>query len=202
MAVTRERFEQGMTYDEYKAQMTRNKERFEQTEARFEPDAETVALLRRLPGTINVLVLAEDWCGDVINNLPLLGKLAQASGGKLNLRIFLRDQNDDLMSQYLNQGKFKSIPVFAFFDENMRQIGVFIERPASVTAERDRRRRALFAEHPEWGSPDVPLGELPQGVQEQVQAAMLKIREELFDFSNAEVVREIRAILEPVATAA
>ena len=26
--VTRERFEQGMTYDEFKAQMTRNQERF------------------------------------------------------------------------------------------------------------------------------------------------------------------------------
>ena len=33
MAVTKERFEQGMTYDEYKAQMTRNRERFDANEA-------------------------------------------------------------------------------------------------------------------------------------------------------------------------
>ena len=30
--VTRERFEQGMTYEEYKAQMTRNRERLEGNE--------------------------------------------------------------------------------------------------------------------------------------------------------------------------
>ena len=29
MAVTRERFEQGLTYDQYKAQMTRSRDKFE-----------------------------------------------------------------------------------------------------------------------------------------------------------------------------
>ena len=66
------------------------------------------------------MVLAEDWCGDVIANLPLLGELAQASG-KLNLRVFLRDQNLDIMDQYLKEGKFRSIPVFAFFDQDFSQ---------------------------------------------------------------------------------
>lgn len=29
---------------------------------------------------LHVLVLAEDWCGDVIANLPVLGRLAAESG--------------------------------------------------------------------------------------------------------------------------
>ncbi|HLG50435.1 MAG TPA: thioredoxin family protein, partial [Chloroflexota bacterium] len=66
MAVTRERFEQGMTYAAFKAQMTRNRERFEENERRFTPDPADLAVFQQLPRPLNVLVLAEDWCGDVI----------------------------------------------------------------------------------------------------------------------------------------
>src|SRR4051794_24668777 len=121
MAVTRERFEQGMTYDQYKAQMTRSQDKFEENERRLKLRPEDVEAFRRLPEPLNVLVIAEDWCGDVIANLPVLGRLAQESG-KLNLRVFLRDQNEDLMNQYLYQGKYKSIPTCVFFDPNFRQL--------------------------------------------------------------------------------
>lgn len=194
MSVTREEFERGLTYDEYKAQMTRSKERFEQIEANFNPPAEIVETLRRLPEPLNVVVIAEDWCGDVINNMPLLGKLAKASG-KLNLRCYLRDQNEDLMNRYLNQGKFKSIPVFAFFDRDMRQIGVFIERPDTVTAERSRRRAELYAQNPDFGDPSQLIDTLPDAVRERLQSALMKQREELADWSNAEVVRELQQII-------
>src|SRR2546426_11872107 len=113
MTMDRARFEQGLTYDGYKAQMTRNLDRVEENERRVQLRAEDVAAFRGLPRQLNVVVLAEDWCGDVIANLPVLGRLAQESG-RLNIRVFLRDQNDDMMLRYLNQGKYKSIPVFVF----------------------------------------------------------------------------------------
>ena len=47
--VTRERFEQGMTYDEFKAQMTRNQERFAANERSLVLDAADVDLFKRLP---------------------------------------------------------------------------------------------------------------------------------------------------------
>src|SRR5690348_14741830 len=115
MAVTRERFEQGLTYEQFKAQMTRNQERFEANERQLALDPGDLAAFKDLPRALNVLVLAEDWCGDVIDNLPILGRLAEESG-KLTVRVFLRDQNADLMDQYLKDGQFRSIPVFAFFD--------------------------------------------------------------------------------------
>ena len=198
MAVTRERFEQGMTYAAFKAQMTRNRERFEENERRFTPDPADLAVFQQLPRPLNVLVLAEDWCGDVIANLPILGKLAEASG-KLNLRIFLRDQNLDLMDQYLNQGKFRSIPVFVFFDDDFNEIGRFIERPASVTELRARKRLEIYARHPEFGSPDAPVDQLPEDVRQRLQAELAAMREETTPFANAEVVRELRAIVERVA---
>src|SRR5437763_5571459 len=130
MTIDRSRFDRGLTYDAYKAQMTRNRERFEQNEAAVRIPQADLAALRALPRPVHVLVLAEDWCGDVIANLPVLGRLAKDSG-KLDVRVFLRDQNDDIMERYLNKGQFKSIPVFVFFDEAFRELGHWIERPAS-----------------------------------------------------------------------
>jgi hypothetical protein len=43
------------------------------------------------------------------------------------MRVFLRDTNPDLMDQYLNQALYRSIQIFAFFDESMKEIGRFIE---------------------------------------------------------------------------
>src|SRR5438105_14553235 len=83
MAVTREQFESGMTYDAYKAQMTRNREQFEQNEKDLQLKPEDVEAFRGLPQSVNVLALAEDWCGDVVANRPVLGRLEQEAAGKL-----------------------------------------------------------------------------------------------------------------------
>ena len=193
MAVTRERFEQGMTYDAYKAQMTRNQERFEANERNLALTEADLAPFKQLPRPVNVLVLAEDWCGDVIANLPILGRLA-AESGKLNLRVFLRDQHPDLMDQYLNQGQFRSIPTFVFFDDDFNELGRFIERPASVTELRAQRRLQIFQQNPEFGSPDAPVDQLPEDVRARLQAELNAMREETTAFANAEVIRELRAI--------
>ncbi len=194
MAITRERFEQGMTYDEYKAQMTQNQERFATNERNFTLDPADLAAFKALPQTYQVLVLAEDWCGDVINNLPVMGRIA-ADSGKFNLRIFLRDQNLDIMDQYLNQGQFRSIPVFVFFDDAFNEVGHFIERPASVTARNDAMRREAFAAHPEFGSPDTPITQLPEEVRTKLQQAMAEQRAASKPLDNKDVVQEVLTIV-------
>jgi hypothetical protein len=194
MAVTRERFLQGLRYEAFKAQMTRNRDRFDVNERRLKLDPADLAVFYGLPRPLHVLVLAEDWCGDVIDNLPILGRLA-AESGKLDLRIFLRDQNLDLMDQYLNQGQFRSIPVFVFFDEDFHEIGHFIERPASVTARRAQQRQELFAQHPELGSPDTPVDQLPEEVRVRLMQEMTRLRDESKAVDNQEVVRALREIV-------
>lgn len=200
MAVSRERFQQGMTYDEFKQRMTRNQERFAANEQGVRLDATDVAAFQQLAQPLHVLVLAEDWCGDVIDNLPVLGRLAQESG-KLDLRIFLRDQNLDLMDQYLKQGQFRSIPVFAFFDDQFHDLGHFTERPESVTARRAERRRALYDQHPEFGEPGTPADQLPEAARTALSQALASIREETKPQDNQDVVRELRAIVEHAAVA-
>ena len=192
MTVTRERFEQGMTYEEFKAGMTRNRDRFEANERTVEIRPEDVEAIRRA-GRLHVLVLAEDWCGDVIANLPVLGRLARETG-TLDLRVFLRDQNDDLMAQYMN-GEFRSIPVFAFFDESFNEVGRFIERPSTVTELRARRREEVFRSDRRFGSPGDPVDRLPGDVRDELARALQEMRDETKPFSDREVVRELREIV-------
>ena len=198
MAVTREQFESGLTYEAYKAGMTRNKEQLEQNEQDLQLTADDVAAFRGLPETINVMALAEEWCGDVVANLPVLGKLAAESQGKLNVRIHLRDGETGsvLMDQYLNKGQFKSIPTFIFLDGNFNELGVWIERPDSVTRTREEKRLALYKANPEWGDPSKPIAELPEDVRTKVQQATGAMRAETKPFSNSEVVREIKEIVQ------
>jgi selT/selW/selH-like putative selenoprotein len=197
MSVTSERFAQGLTYDAYKAQMTRNRERFEANEQTVELAADDLAFFAQLPTPLHVLVLAEDWCGDVIANLPVLGRLA-AESGKPDIRVFLRDQNLDIMDQYLNAGQYRSIPVFVFFDATFNELGHWIERPAQIAKLQAQVRRDVFAKEPALTglAPDTPLGQLPEEARLRVMQALSTFREEQRIFSDHEVVREVRAIVE------
>lgn len=197
MTLDRARWEKGLTYDGFKTAMTRNQERFAANEARVDLDAETVRAFKALPRGTRVLVLAEDWCGDVVANLPVLGRIAKEAPA-LDVRIFLRDQNLDLMERWLNQGKYQSIPVFVLFDEGFRELGHWIERPASVTERRASERKRIFAAHPEFGSPDAPVDQLPDDVRTRLQTELQKMRDDMVPFANAEVQRELRELVSRV----
>lgn len=148
--VTRERFEQGMTFPQYLDQMGTNKDTFVKflSEIKIRPeDREALAKLGR---KLKVLVITEDWCGDALYNVPVLAKLVEGNPN-IEMRVFLRDKNPDLMDQYLNKGMFRSIPVFAFFDENMNEVARLLERPDKMTEELEKKmlevRRAMRAEN-------------------------------------------------------
>lgn len=199
MAVTAERFNQGMTYEEYRAQMTRNRERFDETEAAVELDPTDVQAFSSLPQPLKVLVIAEDWCGDVISNLPVLGKLAAASDGKLDVRVFLRDQNLDLIDQYLKEGKYRSIPVFVFFDQEFNELGHMIERPASVTQMLAEKRAAIYASNPQYGDPSTPADQLPEDVRAAFMQEVNQMREDARPQINSAIVSDLRSLVKGVA---
>jgi hypothetical protein len=196
MTVTRERFEEGMTAGEYRAQMTMNRERFEENERTLELNGDDVAFFAQLEQPLHVLALAEDWCGDVINNLPVLFKLAEVSD-KLNVRVFLRDKNLDIMDQYLNKGEHRSIPVFVFFDEDFREIGHWIERPALMSEIMGKHIAELFATAPELAgiAPGTSPAQMPEAARAVLQQNFIKFRAEHRVTSDNEVVRELRELV-------
>ena len=61
------------------------------------------------------LVIAEGWCGDAAQILPILNKMALETD-KIKLKIVFRDQNDDLMNQYLTNGG-RAIPKLLIIDK-------------------------------------------------------------------------------------
>ena len=130
IVVTKERFAQGMTVGGYIDQMTSHKERFLAALKSTTITPADAQVLGRFAATRKILVITEDWCGAAIASLPFVVKLAEGAPG-IETRIFLRDANPDLMDQYLKNGLYRSIPVFAFFDEQMNELARFIERRPS-----------------------------------------------------------------------
>lgn len=194
MVVDAAYFAQGVTYEEFKAAMTRNREQLEEHERAVPLDPADVATFRALLRPLHVVAIAEDWCADVVANLPVLARLAEASG-KLEVRVFDKAKHPELVARYKKEGKFESIPVFVFFDEAFREVGVWIERPASVTARRAEQRLAIYASDPAFGSPDAPPADLPDEVRARLAAALLQMRADLKPWADREVIRELREIV-------
>jgi hypothetical protein len=75
-----------------------------------------------------LLVLAEDWCGDAANTVPVLAALAeQLDGGEL--RVLERDRFPEVMDAYLSNGT-RSIPIAIALDREFRELGHWGPRPA------------------------------------------------------------------------
>lgn len=70
---------------------------------------EVISKLENLDHRYIWLVISEGWCGDAAQILPVINKMALASNKKIDLRIVLRDENEELMNQYLTNGG-KAIP--------------------------------------------------------------------------------------------
>ena len=185
------RFASGKTYEGFKAAMTQNRERLEAAEQAVEIDPRDLAYFRSLR-SLHCLAIAEDWCGDVVANLPVVARLAQDVGPTFDLRCFSRAEAPDLVTAYLNRGRFESLPVLAFFDADWREVGVVIERPVAVTERRDEDRRAIHAEHREFGEPDAPVSDLDGEARARLMAEIQIRRTAEAPWASRELVRSIR----------
>ena len=125
------RFSKGMTWKEYMAQMGDTQKRTEENYNRANLTDDEKKFFAGVKGVKYVLMLAENWCGDVHRNSPLIAKIVEAMPGA-ELRVFLRDQNLDITDCFLNNG-YRSIPVVVFFDANWNEIGRWIERSHAAT---------------------------------------------------------------------
>jgi hypothetical protein len=106
----------------------------------------------RLGGAWHLLVLSEDWCGDAVNTVPVVAKLAELSSN-LDLRVLARDENVDLMDAHLT-GTSRSIPVVMALDDEFREKGWWGPRPAELQSwalgpgralEKDERYKSVRA---------------------------------------------------------
>ncbi|MFV5700428.1 thioredoxin family protein [Flavobacterium sp. XS2P12] len=78
------------------------------------------------------LVISEGWCGDAAQLLPIINKMAIDSG-KIELKIVMRDENDELMKLFLTNKK-KSIPIVIVVEKETGSVlGSWGPRPKGAT---------------------------------------------------------------------
>ncbi len=77
---------------------------------------ENAAVLKNLSKSYLWLVLTESWCGDAAQILPVLNKMALESNKKIELKLALRDENEELMNHFLTN-ESKAIPKLIILDK-------------------------------------------------------------------------------------
>ncbi|MDY0408765.1 thioredoxin family protein [Virgibacillus soli] len=87
------------------------------------------------------MVLTEDWCGDAMLNVPILLRLSEKTN--MEVRMLLRDENLDLMDQYLTNGKSRSIPIFIFIDQDGNEVAKWGPRSEYIQQFVDKLRAQL-----------------------------------------------------------
>ena len=150
--VTPQKFSEGLSFPDYINQIKVNKDRFNGFYNDYPLKPEDAAffkgLVERPNGPAKMLVLGEDWCGDVVRGMPVLARIAEAGG--MEMSIFPRDQHHDIMNEYLKNGQWMSIPVAVFYTKDHQYICHWIERPVAAEEEMGKMEEAI-----RWEKPDI-----------------------------------------------
>ncbi|PQJ71849.1 thioredoxin family protein [Polaribacter butkevichii] len=107
----------------------------------------TIAEIQEVKEPQTWLVIAEGWCGDAAQNLPVIAKIAEANK-LIDLKLVLRDDNEDLMNLFLTNGG-KAIPKLIALDKEHNVIDTWGPRPTVATqmvADYKAKHGALDAE--------------------------------------------------------
>lgn len=150
--ITKEQFENGYTYEEYRKLINElfeegkttgndhseamldytkmNIQRMNRLDKTIEIDQELKDKLYKIPCQVNWLLITEAWCGDAAQNVPILNKIADASSN-VKLRLILRDEHLDIMDKYLTNGG-RAIPKLIILDAKMNEIATWGPRPSEV----------------------------------------------------------------------
>ncbi len=142
--ITADRFAEGVTFAAYVDTMQENRAAFAAAFAAFALRPADHAALQTVPGPLTVLALTEDWCGDALLYLPVVGRMAADAGWALHL--FRRAAAPDVDGAFTAAGLRRAIPTVVFYDAAWQAVAYFIERPAQVTADRQAVIDALAAD--------------------------------------------------------
>lgn len=93
---------------------------------------ENIEKLLQLQSEYIWLVIAEGWCGDAAQIVPIIHKMANISP-KIKLKIIFRDQHLAVMDAFLTNGA-RSIPKLVVLDKSTHEVkGTWGPRPKSAS---------------------------------------------------------------------
>jgi hypothetical protein len=97
----------------------RDKLEAERLALRLEPTV--LGFLAALPRPVQVVAIAEDWCGDVVRHVPVLQRMTEA-GLHLQVRYLSREQHPEVFIRFLTNGG-EAIPKFIFLSDRFVECG-------------------------------------------------------------------------------
>lgn len=192
MPISRERFATGLTAQQFLDSIELNKEKFHENIAANEFSAEDLRFFNEHP--VSIAALGEDWCTDVVHFLPVAIKLAEQSPA-ITLRIFKRDENLDIMDQYLNQGEFRSIPTFIVYDPDWNELGFYSERPAEATRRMASESARFARENPHLEGANRSYDKMPDETRQAVRANSSRFRWDSMHAWNRIFIDELKALV-------
>lgn len=108
-----------------------NLQRIKRLDRKIILEEDEVEIFKNINPLQTWLVILESWCGDGAQTIPVINKVAEVSE-KIDLRIVIRDENPELMDQFLTNGS-RSIPKLIILDENLNILETWGPRSAAAT---------------------------------------------------------------------
>ncbi len=124
----REVYEGGISFREFLANADRRRDAWHDNYRDGQvPDA-LATRAGAVGGRWNLLVVAEDWCGDSVNTIPYLARLAEAVDG-LDMRVIDSQVGKSIMEDHRTPDGRPATPTVLLLDSEFREVGCFVERP-------------------------------------------------------------------------
>ena len=120
-------------YDKYIPINQQRIKRIRKTLAKVGLREDLKSALSGLAAGTKMLVLNEFWCGDGAQILPVHEAMEAASGGRLEIRVLMRDAHLDVMDLFLTNGG-RSIPKTVLLDSDLEVLGSWGPRPTEAMA--------------------------------------------------------------------
>lgn len=125
-------FERAVSFPEFLEGVQANRELWQAYAARAPLHEEEARRIRTAGECLRFLVLTDDWCGDAVNTVPVVARLAE-SAPNAELRIVPRDAYPELRDRHLTNGS-RSIPVVILLGEDGAPRGAWGPRPGPLQA--------------------------------------------------------------------
>jgi len=109
-----------------------NERRMKRWDKTLKLNEQAIEATQNLQDHVTWLVITESWCGDAAHILPVINKLANQNEN-IDLKIVLRDENEDLMNMFLTNGT-RSIPKLIMINDKTEEVtDIYGPRPSTAT---------------------------------------------------------------------
>ena len=104
-----------------------NLHRMTRIEKHYSVSEELKNLILKIEKPQTWMIISETWCGDSAQNIPFFSKAVELNLN-IDLRLIMRDENQDVMDLYLTKGT-RSIPILVAFENTGNEIFRWGPRP-------------------------------------------------------------------------